>query len=98
MAAVDSRRAVHHHNGSFLIFLVFSCLLSAVLAVPATRSLRSIKAHSSIQGTAAIPQLWKRRSAEESNVWEGRMDVELTDYPGTGANKGHEPVTPSTKG
>uniref|UniRef100_A0A7N0V1V4 Uncharacterized protein n=1 Tax=Kalanchoe fedtschenkoi TaxID=63787 RepID=A0A7N0V1V4_KALFE len=89
MAAVKSRsrRAAHH----FLMCLALCCLLSAVLAAPASRSLKPVEAYSSIQDTAAVTQVrgrWTRLGEG------GTTEIELTDYPGPGANKGHEPVTP----
>lgn len=33
---------------------------------------------------------------QERGRIKGRMDIELNDYPGTGANKNHEPGKPGS--
>ncbi|KAL9662516.1 hypothetical protein QQ045_027349 [Rhodiola kirilowii] len=101
MSAMASRRAVHHCYRHFLIFLVLFCLLSAVLAAPATRSLKSDILYSSIQDTAVVNNqmmTMRKRSTTESNLRKGRTDIVLTDYSDPGANTGHEPVTPPPQG
>ncbi|KAJ7976458.1 Transmembrane protein [Quillaja saponaria] len=78
---------VHKHRDVLqllmILFLCFSFLVSFA-AVPVTRSLLS---QSSIQtSTVDLGQ----------EFVEGRMDLESTDYPGTGANNNHDPKTPGT--
>ncbi|KAK6243582.1 hypothetical protein QUC31_009991 [Theobroma cacao] len=84
-----------------LLFLGFSYLLLSCVAVPTTRSLKSYKElpSSSVQDLLA-QDVMKLNEAEES-TGEGdaifsdeRMLMESTDYPGTGANKNHDPKTP----
>ncbi|XVE90244.1 hypothetical protein DITRI_Ditri20bG0063200 [Diplodiscus trichospermus] len=85
-----------------LLFLGFSCLLLSCAAVPATRSLKSNKEllpSSSVQDLLA--QDLTKLSEAEDLFGEGdafndeRMLMESTaDYPGTGANKNHDPKTP----
>ncbi|XVF30704.1 hypothetical protein REPUB_Repub16aG0081100 [Reevesia pubescens] len=85
-----------------LLFLGFSYLLVSCAAVPTTRSLKSNKellpSSSSVQDLFA-QDVMKLSEAEElfeeRDVFnEERMLMETTDYPGTGANKDHDPKTP----
>ncbi|XWS64922.1 hypothetical protein CRYUN_Cryun05aG0045800 [Craigia yunnanensis] len=84
-----------------LLFLGFSYLLFSGAAVPTTRSLKSDKellASSSAQDLLAQDVI-KLSEAEElfgegDQFNEERILMESTDYPGTGANKNHDPKTP----
>ncbi|GMN53986.1 hypothetical protein TIFTF001_023118 [Ficus carica] len=77
----------------FLLFLGFSRLLSSA-AVPTTRSLWSVEEYSSLgvlQKQSSLEMFGKEEEEKK------RMDLENTlDYPGTGANKNHDPKTPGT--
>ncbi|MBA0716115.1 hypothetical protein Golax_014976 [Gossypium laxum] len=82
-----------------LLFLGFSYLLLSCAAVPTTRSLKSNKElPSSVQDLLAQDVM--ELSDGEEVITEGdgfngeRMLLESTDYPGTGANKNHDPKTP----
>ncbi|MBA0860516.1 hypothetical protein Goshw_018337 [Gossypium schwendimanii] len=82
-----------------LLFLGFSYLLLSCVAVPTTRSLKSNKElPSSVQDLLAQDVM--ELSDGEEVITEGdgfngeRMLLESTDYPGTGANKNHDPKTP----
>ncbi|MBA0590805.1 hypothetical protein Gotri_019163 [Gossypium trilobum] len=82
-----------------LLFLGFSYLLLSCAAVPTTRSLKSNKElPSSVQDLLAQDVM--ELSDGEEVITEGdgfngeRMLMESTDYPGTGANKNHDPKTP----
>ncbi|KAJ9185732.1 hypothetical protein P3X46_005329 [Hevea brasiliensis] len=82
-----------------LLFLGFSFVLSS-LAVPSTRSLKSS------EGNPSSVQDFLTQDAVDLNIGEeqaldlgegyinGRVDLESTDYPGTGANNHHDPKTP----
>ncbi|XVF06687.1 hypothetical protein REPUB_Repub06bG0071700 [Reevesia pubescens] len=85
-----------------LLFLGFSYLLLSCAAVPTTRSLKSNKelpSSSSVQDLL-VQDVMKFSEAEElfgegdTLLHEERMLMESTDYPGTGANKNHDPKTP----
>ncbi|GMI65023.1 hypothetical protein like AT3G47510 [Hibiscus trionum] len=82
-----------------LLFLGFSFLLLSSTAVPTTRSLKSNKElPSSVQDLPA-QDVMKLSDAEElsgeADAFNGeRLLLESTDYPGTGANKNHDPKTP----
>ncbi|XP_022744330.1 uncharacterized protein LOC111295202 [Durio zibethinus] len=84
-----------------LLFLGFSHLLLSCSAVPTTRSLKSNKEllpSSSVQDFLAQDVI-KLSEAEElfgegDAVNEERMLMQSTDYPGTGANKNHDPKPP----
>ncbi|KAK8628216.1 hypothetical protein V6N13_063926 [Hibiscus sabdariffa] len=84
---------------SILLFLAFSYLLLSCAAVPTTRSLKSNKElPSSVQDFLA-QDVMKLSDAEElfgeDDAFNGeRLLMESTDYPGTGANKNHDPKTP----
>ncbi|MBA0576000.1 hypothetical protein Golob_023791 [Gossypium lobatum] len=82
-----------------LLFLGFSYLLLSSAAVPTTRSLKSNQElPSSVQDLLAQDVM--ELSDGEEVITEGdgfngeRMLLESTDYPGTGANKNHDPKTP----
>lgn len=76
----------------FLLFLGFSYLLSSA-ATPTTRSLWSLKEYSSFRSSLDLRNREEVFGEEEKK----RMDLESTlDYPGTGANKNHDPKTPGT--
>ncbi|XP_022744207.1 uncharacterized protein LOC111295102 [Durio zibethinus] len=84
-----------------LLFLGFSCLLLSCAAVPTTRSLKPNKEllpSSSVQDFLAQDAI-KSSEAEElfgegDAVNEEKMLMPRTYYPGTEANKNHEPKTP----
>ncbi|KAH6809352.1 hypothetical protein C2S51_027135 [Perilla frutescens var. frutescens] len=67
-----------------LLFASFSSLPSTT-AVPSSRSLKSV--------TDEYPSN-QHLYHEIFQVKKGRMDVELTDYSGTGANNHHDPRSP----
>ncbi|KAG6750829.1 hypothetical protein POTOM_045344 [Populus tomentosa] len=74
-----------------VLLLALSFVLSS-LAVPATRSLKSndeIPSEDAVISTGGEMLI----DAGEGYI-EGRMDLESTDYPGTGANNHHDPKTP----
>ncbi|KAK1582929.1 hypothetical protein Q3G72_022694 [Acer saccharum] len=79
-----------------LLFLGFSYLLSST----ATRNLKSNnEIPSSVQEILAQDAILEVSETEElfgmsENDFERRMDLENTDYPGTGANNHHDPKTP----
>ncbi|KAK9289827.1 hypothetical protein L1049_007987 [Liquidambar formosana] len=79
-----------------ILFLVVSYVFSA--AVCTTRNLKSINEVSSVQDSLAQGEVDMRNDGEvlevEQGYMEGRMDLESTDYPGTGANNHHDPKTP----
>ncbi|MBA0803482.1 hypothetical protein Gohar_013690 [Gossypium harknessii] len=82
-----------------LLFLGFSYLLLTCAAVPTTRSLKSNKElPSSVQDLLAQDVMELSDGEEvttEGDRFNGeRMLMESTDYPGTGANKNHDPKTP----
>ncbi|XP_058727365.1 uncharacterized protein LOC131598820 [Vicia villosa] len=80
-----------------LFFLIFSCLL---LTSSSRRILSKDERSSSTQtkldkesaiGLSKVEDLFEAR--EELMVKE-RMNLEMDDYPGTGANNHHDPNTP----
>ncbi|WOH06281.1 hypothetical protein DCAR_0625706 [Daucus carota subsp. sativus] len=83
-----------------LLLLAFSLLLSTTAAVPTSRSLKSIKDTSALQGLHDenwLVQVMANNGellVVEEIAMEGRMDLENTDYPGTGANNRHDPRSP----
>uniref|UniRef100_A0A2P2KYM5 Uncharacterized protein n=1 Tax=Rhizophora mucronata TaxID=61149 RepID=A0A2P2KYM5_RHIMU len=84
--------------GIVVLFLVCSHVLSSV-TVLATRSLLSNEENpSSVQDFLPQDAADLSDGDELSDVGEGfiegRMDMESTDYPGTGANNHHDPRTP----
>ncbi|KAL1357096.1 hypothetical protein HN51_009089 [Arachis hypogaea] len=88
------------HKALFITLLLFSYVLSSS-AVPITRSLSPTSEKSSIQTSLEEGTPESRNSesemfdlAQEFMTVEGRMDLESNDYPGTGANRNHDPKTP----
>ncbi|KAK8713056.1 hypothetical protein V6N13_148283 [Hibiscus sabdariffa] len=84
-----------------LVFLGFSYLLLSGAAVPTTRSLKSNKQLPSSLQDLLAQDVMKLSDAEEllgeAEALNGeRLLLESTDYPGTGANKNHDPKTPGT--
>ncbi|KAH7855842.1 hypothetical protein Vadar_029589 [Vaccinium darrowii] len=88
---------MEHHKGILkllVLFLGFSFVLSSA-AVPASRSLKSFKDDPAVQDLLAQGEMDMRIDGELSEGYmEGRMVMESTDYPGTGANDHHDPKTP----
>ncbi|XP_016200854.1 uncharacterized protein LOC107642038 [Arachis ipaensis] len=97
------------HKAPLLQLFITLLLLSYVLsssAVPTTRSLSPTSEKSSIQTSleefqvqGTTPESRNSESemfdlAQEFMTVEGRMDLESNDYPGTGANRNHDPKTP----
>ncbi|OAY41877.1 hypothetical protein MANES_09G136400v8 [Manihot esculenta] len=84
-----------------LIFFMSFSFVMISFAVPSTRSLESTE-----QNPPAVIQAFLPQDAMELNLGEeqvvdleegysnGRMDLESTDYPGTGANNHHDPKPP----
>ncbi|KAG9458524.1 hypothetical protein H6P81_003032 [Aristolochia fimbriata] len=75
-----------------IIFMGFSHLVS-VRAVPASRSFVLLG------NRDPLGEILDQMSTEEAMLLEedfvrGRMDIESTDYPGSGANNRHDPKTP----
>uniref|UniRef100_A0A2P2KYL1 Uncharacterized protein MANES_09G136400 n=1 Tax=Rhizophora mucronata TaxID=61149 RepID=A0A2P2KYL1_RHIMU len=84
--------------GLVMLFLVCSHVLSSV-AVPATRSLLSNEENPSSAQDFLVQDAPDLNDGDEltdvgEGISEGRMDMESTDYPGTGANNHHDPRTP----
>ncbi|KAK2397258.1 hypothetical protein P8452_18296 [Trifolium repens] len=74
-----------------LFFMVFSCLLLVSSSLQTTRKVLSKDENFSIQTTLVKESVIDK--GEEFMVME-RMNLELEDYPGTGANNNHEPKPP----
>ncbi|KAL5227036.1 hypothetical protein ABZP36_015301 [Zizania latifolia] len=79
-----------------LALLVLSCILLLPLAssVPMSRSMAMRNQQASASGLEAPVQV--ATAAEGRNLGEvvARMDVEVNDYPGSGANNRHDPKSP----
>ncbi|KAH9728673.1 hypothetical protein KPL70_009113 [Citrus sinensis] len=82
-----------------VLFLGFSFVLSST-AVPATTGMAKSDNENPIQVQELLAQEAMEVSDSEELLGmeqgyiEGRMDMESTDYPGTGANNHHDPKTP----
>ncbi|KAI9070742.1 hypothetical protein K1719_026997 [Acacia pycnantha] len=77
-----------------IILVAFSFVVSSV-AVPASRSLLFIgEEFSRLSAQTTQFQDLVDLKDEEEEI-EGRMDLESTDYPGTGANNRHDPKVPA---
>ncbi|KAF5725754.1 hypothetical protein HS088_TW23G00482 [Tripterygium wilfordii] len=90
--------------GGILFHLLISHAFTSSAAVPTTRSLKSIKenpfpiqdlvAQGAMELGGDDEGVFEIGSSEEEFI-EGRMDMETTDYPGTGANNHHDPNIPA---
>ncbi|KAL9247088.1 hypothetical protein vseg_020556 [Gypsophila vaccaria] len=85
-------------KGLSVLLLGFLCFfILSTLAVPTSRSM-IINKHK--QGLSTDFQLIHQEigSNEGKTRREGRIDIELNDYPGAGANPGHDPSVPGGTG
>ncbi|KAL6493441.1 hypothetical protein OROGR_032220 [Orobanche gracilis] len=74
----------------FMLFFNFSYFPPTIVAVPSSRSLKSV-ADENISCT-------QQPCVDQILQHKGRMDEQLMDYPGSGANTKHDPSpTPSRK-
>ncbi|KAL5221951.1 hypothetical protein ABZP36_026664 [Zizania latifolia] len=83
-----------------MALLVLSCLLLLLLplvsSVPLSRSM-SLRNHQTSSSGLEAPALQVVAAAAEGrNLGEvaARMDIEVNDYPGSGANNRHDPKSP----
>ncbi|KAH6828634.1 hypothetical protein C2S53_006632 [Perilla frutescens var. hirtella] len=77
-----------------LLLLFFSVVSST--AVPVSRTFKTFK-NQALFGSFNSQVLFKpglQDVKEIENMLERRMSIELTDYPGTGANHNHDPRPP----
>ncbi|KAG8078278.1 hypothetical protein GUJ93_ZPchr0007g3867 [Zizania palustris] len=85
-----------------MALLVLSCLLLLLLplvsSVPLSRSLSLMNHQTSASGleAPAVQVVAAAAAAEGRNLGEvaARMDIEVNDYPGSGANNRHDPKSP----
>ncbi|KMS97438.1 hypothetical protein BVRB_5g126950 [Beta vulgaris subsp. vulgaris] len=86
------------NNKINLIILIFFCAsIFSSLAVPSSRSL--IMNQNKLESSSSRVLLTQAAAkvgidygwTKETGKTKGRMDIELNDYPGTGANNNHEP-------
>ncbi|KAG9146403.1 hypothetical protein Leryth_020129 [Lithospermum erythrorhizon] len=76
-----------------VLLFAFSLVFSYVVAVPWSRSLKSISASLSAQDVQ--DQMTQGQFEEVYGSFTiGRMDLETNDYGGTGANPNHDPKPP----
>ncbi|CAO1944648.1 unnamed protein product [Urochloa humidicola] len=78
-----------------LVLFVFSCLLLLPLAASAAPLSRSLSLTNHRLPDHAVVEVPLQQGAER-NLGEvaARMDIEVNDYPGSGANNRHEPRSP----
>ncbi|CAO1946375.1 unnamed protein product [Urochloa humidicola] len=77
---------------ALLVLFVFSCLLLPLAAAPLSRSLSLTNRRLPDHAVVEVPL----QQGAERNLGEvaARMDIEVNDYPGSGANNRHEPRSP----
>ncbi|RHN50728.1 hypothetical protein MtrunA17_Chr6g0460651 [Medicago truncatula] len=81
-------------------FIVFSCFLLASSSLQTTRNFFSKDEKSSIQTTLDKESVIGFSNGEdlldkrEEFLVKKRMNLEIEDYPGTGANNHHDPKVP----
>ncbi|KAM3340456.1 hypothetical protein P3S68_030326 [Capsicum galapagoense] len=83
-------------NTSLTLFLTFLCLYHVIYlhAVPITRSNNLQAYKSQDQEVLANTQMENMESMEIADTTIRRMDAEVNDYPGSGANNRHIPGHP----
>ncbi|PIN16914.1 hypothetical protein CDL12_10438 [Handroanthus impetiginosus] len=77
----------------FTEVLLLFLLLEAAAAVPTSRSLKAAKDPGSV-GNFHTQDVMGTGKDDWVSKLQGRMNLELEDYPGTGANNNHDPKTP----
>ncbi|OAY82557.1 uncharacterized protein LOC109718120 isoform X2 [Ananas comosus] len=77
-----------------LLLFCFSYLIFSSHAIPSTRSQRMVK--KGFPPSSGTTQVSKRGNRFEEIEFRGfgRMDLEIEDYPGSGANDRHTPKPP----
>ncbi|CAL4960772.1 unnamed protein product [Urochloa decumbens] len=81
-------------NKALLVLFVFSCLLLplASSAAPLSRTLSLTNHRLPDHAVAEVPL--QQRAERNLGEVAARMDIEVNDYPGSGANNRHEPRSP----
>ncbi|EYU20877.1 hypothetical protein ABFS82_11G022200 [Erythranthe guttata] len=72
-----------------VLLLYFFLLMVTSSAVPISRSLKTFQNQVSVT-------YFPYQDVKMEKLVEGRMEMELADYPGTGANHNHDPTPPRT--
>ncbi|XP_062168475.1 uncharacterized protein LOC133874622 [Alnus glutinosa] len=80
-----------------LVFLLVFSHHICLNAVPVTR-IGSLKHGPQVPQVSQITHMVAAGEKWEEQTLAGRMDVELHDYPGTGANNRHTPKPPAQYG
>ncbi|CAD5197293.1 unnamed protein product [Musa acuminata subsp. malaccensis] len=86
---MDQKQPLNH---LFTLLLLLSCLLS-LEAAPLSRILASRNQDRAVM-KAAVQVINKEMIVTEGVPVSGAMDIELNDYPGSGANSHHDPKNP----
>ncbi|URD79386.1 hypothetical protein MUK42_05202 [Musa troglodytarum] len=85
---MDRKQPLNH----LFTLLLLSCLLS-LEAAPLSRILASRNQDGAVT-KAAVQVIDKEMTVAEAVPASGEMDIELHDYPGSGANSRHDPKNP----
>ncbi|RWW01113.1 hypothetical protein BHE74_00029315 [Ensete ventricosum] len=85
---MDQKQPLNH----LFTLLLLSCLLS-LEAAPLSRVLASRNQDKAVM-KAAVHVIDKEMIVTEGVPVNGEMDIELNDYPGSGANSRHDPKNP----
>ncbi|KAG9148507.1 hypothetical protein Leryth_023616 [Lithospermum erythrorhizon] len=78
-----------------LMLFAFSLVFSYAVAVPWSRSLKSLSGSLSAQDLN-FQMTQGQYQEEDKSFLVGRMDLQINDYPGTGANPDHDPKPPGS--
>ncbi|XP_020276580.1 uncharacterized protein LOC109850907 isoform X1 [Asparagus officinalis] len=82
----------------FRLFALLLCCsyLVSLNAAPLSRSttLQSISGYNQQGASAQEAMTTDQMATEEEAFGEGRMSLEVDDYPGSGANNRHDPKSP----
>ncbi|URD79385.1 hypothetical protein MUK42_05202 [Musa troglodytarum] len=90
---MDRKQPLNH----LFTLLLLSCLLSLEAAPLSSTVRQGILASRNQDGAvtkAAVQVIDKEMTVAEAVPASGEMDIELHDYPGSGANSRHDPKNP----
>ncbi|XP_072953057.1 uncharacterized protein [Typha angustifolia] len=76
-----------------MILLVFFALLISSNAIPSTRTQRLLQVTGGTPTLEGLPKVSMEEATLEDGI-RGRLDLQMNDYPGSGANNRHTPKPP----
>ncbi|KAH7654194.1 hypothetical protein IHE45_19G128400 [Dioscorea alata] len=84
------------YTNNFIHLLLFFLLFSCIISLPLSESLGIRKLGFGDSKHKVVGRQVMDVEKEEEMMMMKRMDLEINDYPGSGANNRHDPKTPTT--